>query len=78
VGVNGTQWGATEDASYRCQSGKDCYHFAQASAGNVPYTIDLKSYFTGDKSISCSPKGLLPNDARLCSLTLTPTHVGGR
>jgi len=78
VGVNGTQWGTTEDLSYRCQSGKDCYHFTQAAGGAGAYTLDLRSYFTGNKGMACSPKGLLPNDARLCSLTLTPTHVGGR
>ena len=77
-GVNGTQWGTTVDASFRCQSGKDCYHFTQAAGGNVPYTVDLASYFTGNKQVACLPADVVGGTQPLCSLTLTPVHVGGR
>jgi hypothetical protein len=71
VGVDGHQWGTTADVGYRCLTGKECFH-----ANSTPYTVDLKSYYGTRRDDSCIPADVV--GSKICSLQLTPTHIGGR
>jgi len=70
AGVDGTGW-ATDTVHLRCQPSEECW-----DAYRTPYTINLTTIYGGDPDNSCIPAFVA--GGRICSFTMTPTHVGGR
>ena len=80
VGVDGEQWGSPNDAQFRCQPGKECYH--PTALPLSPYIVDFTSYYntaaSEGRNIGCLPSSVIGGSQPLCSLILTPQNVGGR
>jgi hypothetical protein len=69
--------GASNDyadaVTYRCVTTGQCWERYR-----TPYTVSFESRLHTEPAYSCSPAGVLPGGARLCSLSLVPTHIGAR
>ncbi len=68
-GSDGHAWGSPPDPGFRCQPDQSCWN-----AYLTPYTIDLTTPYGPNPEAACLPADVVGE--RICSLTLTPHHIG--